>query len=282
MAISYLLQNYAELIDYKQHFTNPNIDTALTAAVSCDHLEAVTLLTDYDDSLAHLNARNTLDETAVIRACRNNNIAILQELLKKMPLSEALKSSPSDRQTALGYAVIYGSRDVVSYLYEHFFKTHLDSQLRPNSLGLTILMQACLHGQEAIVRYLLENFYDSDSLSQWDKSGTTPLMFSCLSGNISLTRYLLERHFDSVLLNHQNDEVQTAIIFACAIPVPTQAAEMADYMISHYGQYIDFSARNILGQTVLDIASRRGFTHIVSSIDNEMQRRSHSTSRRSF
>ena len=175
-----VLLNY-NTINYR--LTNDRGDTPLTYACTLPHgLPIVTILLekykqrdDEDNPIKKLgidiNETNNHGNTALINACINDRVSIVELLLKQPDIKVNVKCNDIfDGNTALIYACLSNNVEIVRLLLNH---PHIDVN-QGNEFNNTPLMFACNHNHLEIVTLLMEK-PDIDVNIQ-DVDGITALM----------------------------------------------------------------------------------------------------------
>ncbi|CDW89321.1 protein kinase domain containing protein [Stylonychia lemnae] len=115
---------------------------------------------------------------------QNQDINLIEDLLRRSDVKVSQRNIFDDGWTALHYAVHEGNFQVVKLLIEQY-KALIDAR---SSTNKTPFHLACIRGDEFIIRYLLDH---SASPHVVDRDGCTPLHYLCETENHEMVKVLL-------------------------------------------------------------------------------------------
>jgi hypothetical protein len=146
------------------------------------------------------NARNKLGWSALTFAVYNNNIHIVNKLLKK---GADINAQSDNGWTALTIAVYNGNAQMLHLLIEKGADVNIKS-----SDGSTVLMRAIWGKHNAMVPILL---WKGAEVNAKNRKGWTALMYASYTGDSSIVNLLLEKGAD---INTKNKDGKTAFLIA--------------------------------------------------------------------
>ena len=185
---------------------NNDGDTALMIACANGNVQIVNTLIKAG---ANVDLPNKYEETAIIHACKNENVnlEIVKALIEKVANVDV---QDNDGYTSLMYASMDGNVELVTA----FIKAHADVNLQNND-GKTALDIARDNNYTQIVDILTnaDNTIVPDSnIEVQDEERNTALIRACLDDDINEVNRLIEVGVD---LDLQDDFGDTALIVAC-------------------------------------------------------------------
>lgn len=197
---------------------------SITAFSRIQHPELIQQLkTMTQESLLSENRyirKNSINITALLLACRQNNIELVDFLLNNQPI-ENLNPSKNNEDNLVYNAHLFGHSEIVKRLSEHpiygptlFAKACQDGNMtiinimlpyvakininRPDNNQNTPLSLACQEGNLEVVKLLLLYIKilavsPQEGIDVLDKSGNTPLSLACQNGHTEIVKLLLEK-----------------------------------------------------------------------------------------
>ncbi|UXI15987.1 Sorting nexin-9 [Sarcoptes scabiei] len=251
--------------------------TVLHCAVKHDQNEILAYLLDNVIDI-EINSVNECWQTSLTMACMNNNLEIVERLIKAGAdvnmkdkqgrtaahwasfkgyhqildclLRAGIKADERDQdgKTALHLAAEYGFKKALNTLIEH--KSDIFST---DSKGRTALMIASALGYLEVVAKLIE--YGANVNSK-DKKGNTALHLSVIGNHPRVAQLLIRNKAD---INAYNSRKQTPLVIAAELG----NTEVAEVLIAHNADLF-FTEKS--GRTALYIASRGSFQALVDML----------------
>jgi ankyrin repeat protein len=203
------------------------------------------IVSKFIEAGADVNVEDQFGHTALSAACFRRHEAVVTQLLD----AKADVDVKDNRgETALMRACRDGGEAVVTQLIE----ARADVSAKDNRGG-TALMAACRNGDEAIVLKLIEVRADVDVK---DNLGVTALMCACSNGHGEIVTQLIEARVD---VNARNKWGQTALMDACTYGDEAIVLKLIE-------KNADINATTDYGKTALMYACEEGYRNVVSQL----------------
>jgi ankyrin repeat protein len=216
----------------------------LLDAIYYKDLELVEKFLNEDSTLA--NKPNELGVYPIIMAARYDQLNIVKALLNKGANPDKFLD---DGATAIHYAVIKKNHEMVKLLIS--YGASVNFKIQPDEI--TPLRIAIQSGNMKMVAILVEN---GASLNSAAYGGASPLFTALSIGNIEIAEYLLSKGLD---INKQDAAGDTMAMWAIKEGKP----DFFNFLVAHHA---DFSIKNDLGMTALDIAKELNFKYYIKAL----------------
>ncbi|MBA3954737.1 ankyrin repeat domain-containing protein [Candidatus Dependentiae bacterium] len=153
--------------------------------------------------------------TELIKAIKHDNLAQVQEALKKSTLAT---QDQKEKDEALLQAALYTDNPAILKV---LLDAGADLQAHDAS-GMTPLHQAAAYEHNQIIKYLLEK---GALVNIQDKQGHTPLFIAAAGGNVDSVKLLLSKGADKNIKDVQGKTVLTVIQEVYKSPEFSQATK---------------------------------------------------------
>lgn len=220
--------------------------TALMFACQNDHLRIVEFLLDRnaDRSLQDQNG-----STALMEASRNGNHTVVQLLLSTNPSRHTMTRTPSGTSTV---SMTPSSSSTT--------RTTPMTTTSSSSSGSSLNRNS-----RRMVR-ALPSSYIEEEVNRQDDKGWTALLYASQNGHLKIVRLLLDQHAD---INHKTHNGETALLLSCrsghdaSFMFQSQKGyiEVAEYLLNRNAENLNSQDEN--GNTALIEGARKGHTEIV-------------------
>jgi len=218
--------------------------TPLLIAASTGHTAVVKLLLKRG---ANLNAKNTLDKTAIFLAAEENSIDTLREILDHEDAKNLLNESDLYENTPLHVAAMNGFALIVEALLSN--GARIDPR---NEDENTPLHLAAKNGKVRTVTALVRK--DPSIINDEDEASNTPLHLAATEGHFKCCKALLENGAE---VDARNSNMWTPLDCAAA----KGHAKVADILLE-FDSPIDPTDKT--KTTPLHLAAREGYPEVVS------------------
>ena len=216
-----------------------------------------------------INYPNKLGKTALIYACENGKLDIVNKLLEK---GAAVDKVDNDNNTIFNFACNNGNLEIVNSLLKKissFGENYITNFINyPNKLGKTALIYACENGNSEIVNKLLEkgasvnldcnNIFNKLLITDNLLYCKTALMYACENGKLDIVNALLNKNAD---VNAYN---KTSLMYACE----NERLDIVNKLLEKDNEMINVNV-NVHNKTALMYACENENLDIVNALLNK-------------
>jgi ankyrin repeat protein len=161
------------------------------------------------DSGADMNIQDVDGRTALIYACKNNNIEIAKILLSK---GANTNIQDCDGKNALMHCcTLTNNNDIMDLLLDSLVDDKPDLTLS-DIYGKTIFMHLAHTKKPYIDHPIFRDLPDPSVLDSKDDKGMTALMHACINSSIDMVSYIANHNIN---INSQDFTGKTALMYAC-------------------------------------------------------------------
>jgi ankyrin repeat protein len=243
------------------------------------------------DSGADINIQDVDGRTALIYACKNNNIETARILILNganiniqdydgknalmhcciSTINENIIKLLLDHKPDLTLSDIYGKTIFMHLAYiskpymDHSIFCDLSNSTILNSRdnkGMTALIHACINSSIDMVSFLV---YQNININSQDSTGRTALMYACMNYNsntLDIIQLLIDRNVD---FNIQDFDGMTCLMYA-SLNKSNIGALIVDVILKYAGDRIDIDKQDSNGMTALIHACISNNINAVSSL----------------
>lgn len=193
------------------------------------------------DNGAEVNLQDNDGRTALMYACKNNNIEIARILM----LNEAnINIQDCDGKNALMHCcTLENNEDIIKLLLDH--KPDLSLS---DIYGKTIFMYFAYTRKPYIGHAIFSDLSNSNILNSIDDKGMTALMHACINSSLDMVSFLI---YQNIEINSQDFTGKTALMYAC-MSGSNYALDIIQHLVN---RYVDFNIQDSNGMTCLMYAS---------------------------
>jgi ankyrin repeat protein len=135
---------------------------------------------------------NYSGETALIGACKQGNVSLVEILIRNSPNEQVLATNNHGMSALMRACGIQGGHANAACVNILLGYSPNEQVLATDNHGMSALMWACIHGHAACVKILLRHSPDTQVLAT-DHFGLSALMMACFHGHAACVKILL-RH----------------------------------------------------------------------------------------
>ena len=267
-----------------------NIGNPLVYAATNGHVDFAELLIE---TPIDFNATDHEGCTAIDHACRNNQLGILQLLIRHSEMKNInFELKGYNDWTSLHHACIYASLDLIKLLIDHL-KSVQNNLFQLTNNGSNIFHLAVQNPNSNVPKYIYDQFKENIDINSSINDGTNPLQLVCLNGNLETLKFVLQQEPDLTAVNQYHNNYfhlaamnpKTEVLQHLLNSYPTTLANVPGFngrryiheaahngilgnvrlLHAHFGnEYFDEGDDN--GNTPLHLASYKGHFKVVEFI----------------